>query len=306
MLTAFWRLVNKIGKSKALNLLFFTLGSLGFSLWRTNGWFVYVLFIIISLPFLWKNHRNILIISALVIFSSWSLLNPFLDKREIENGSITETMAVPFQQIARIIVNERTLTEEEFNMLSEIFDLEKTKELYTPMRVDPVKFYAFRSNKTDYFLDHIYDYGKLWLKLGIKYPTDYWEAWIDETKGFWHGGYDMGVYDKSFPENDLGIENMSENGLFAKIFLQYFRLFERPDYLQFFKSIGFVVWIIAVCFIVNLTKKRTATLSIIPVLIIILSLCIGTPVYAEFRYAYPVFIVSPLILFTTMVDVTPE
>lgn len=306
MITAFWRIYQSLGKSKVMNYLCFLFGGIGFSVWRTNGWYVFALFFLIVALFLWKSHKKLLCAMGMILLISWTMLNPFLQNKQIPNGSITETMAVPFQQFARVIVNERELTEEEESMLKEIFCMEEVKSLYTPMRADPIKFYAFRSSRTDFFKSNLLNYALLWLKLGIKYPADYLEAWIDETKGFWHGGYDMGVYDHVFPANDLGIVNREEEGFIAQLFLQYFRLFDRPDYLQLFKSIGFAVWIVSGCFLINILKKRKEAWIAVPSLIIVLSLCIGTPVYAEFRYAYPLFIVSPFVLATTLFHTEAE
>lgn len=302
MLTAFCRILLNVGKSKILNVVFFVVGGLGFSLWRTNGWPVYLIFVLILAIALRMTHRKYLGVMAVVALAGWYFLNPYLQARDVPNGYMTETMAVPFQQIARVIVNERDLTEEENTLLSEIFDLDAVKRLYEPIRVDPIKFEAFKKSQREYFEENLLSYAGLWIRLGMKYPQDYLEAWVDQTKGFWHGGYDMGVYDKQFPGNSLGIVNRPEEGPAAKVFNQYFRLFERPDGLQFLKSIGFVVWITLICLFINIVKDRRQALLAVPCLILLISFWAGVPVYAEFRYAYPMFVTSPLVLFTTLAE----
>ena len=50
------------------------------------------------------------------------------------------------------------------------------------------------------------------------------------------------------------------------------------------------------CFLVNALKKREEVLLTIPILVLVVGLWLGTPVYAEFRYAYPVILTLPVIL----------
>lgn len=302
MITGLARILLDIGKVSWLNYFAFFIGSVGFSLWRTNGFFIYVIFSLICGLCFYKSMKKLLLFMGIVSVFCWALLNPYLEAREISDGAVTETMAVPFQQIARVVVNERELSEEETEQLSIIFHLDEVKEVYTPIRVDPVKFEAFRDLNYEYFTEHLGDYAKLWIQIGLKYPGDYTLAWIDQTKGFWHGGYDMGVYDKQFPGNDLGIENIVLSQSVSSVVQQYFRLFERPDYLVFFKSIGFAVWIILMCFVVNLMRRRKQILLALPQLILLLSFWLGVPVFAEFRYAYPLFVTSPLVVMTTLVN----
>ena len=39
-----------------------------------------------------------------------------------------------------------------------------------------------------------------------------------------------------------------------------------------------------------------------PALVLTVGLWLGTPVFAEFRYAYPMVLTSPLVLLTTMFE----
>ena len=47
-------------------------------------------------------------------------------------------------------------------------------------------------------------------------------------------------------------------------------------------------------------KKKEEFLLSIPLLVLIFGLWLGTPVYSEFRYAYPMFVAMPLILAVTL------
>ena len=65
-------------------------------------------------------------------------------------------------------------------------------------------------------------------------------------------------------------------------------------------SIGVYAWILFACLVLNIKQKRTELVLTIPGIIILVGLWLGTPVYAEFRYAYPMILSIPLVLCTTL------
>ena len=54
------------------------------------------------------------------------------------------------------------------------------------------------------------------------------------------------------------------------------------------------------CLVLNIKNKRTELVLAIPGIIILVGLWLGTPVYTEFRYAYPMILSIPLVLCTTL------
>ena len=205
-----------------------------------------------------------------------------------------------FQQVSRVIANNRKLTEEETALLSEAFWLDRVQELYTPETVDPVKFEAFRHDNRDYVEKHLWDYAKLYVRLGLRYPGDYLKAWIDETKGYWNGGYAFWIYTKGVDTNDLGIVSSGGGNAVSSLFGALFRYLEKPVIFQSLYSIGLYVWILLGCCLLNIWRKRKEFLLTIPVIVLVVGLWLGTPVYAEFRYAYPLFLTIPVILAATL------
>ena len=75
-----------------------------------------------------------------------------------------------------------------------------------------------------------------------------------------------------------------------------------PEILQCLVSIGLHVWTLAACAIVNGLKKREEGLMTVPILVLIAGLWLGTPVFAEFRYAYPMILTMPVILAATVFE----
>lgn len=297
--TSFYRILREIGKSQTWNYVLITIGALGFSLWRTNGWYAFLLTTLVLLILLRRHYKKLLIIMTAVLILCWVLLNPFLDVIGIKKTNFVEAFAVPMQQIARVISNERELTEEETALLSEIFWLDEVKDAYDPKTVDPIKFETFRYDKVDYITEHLGEYLKLYLRLGLRYPGDYLKAWIEETKGYWNGGYYYWVYTKGVDDNAYGIAYTPQDNVVSKLYGAVFRYLEKPEIMQSFSSIGLHVWAIVACCLVNVLKKRKEFLLTIPLLTLIVGLWLGTPVYAEFRYAYPMILAAPVIVAST-------
>lgn len=292
--TALYRWFTGLGR-KRVNGLWLVLGGIGVCLWRTNGWYAFAVSWVVLALLLCKKQRKLVLILLLVLLLSWVLLNPMLDILGVREGNLVEAFAVPFQQIARVVANQRPLTQEEQNLLGQIFDLEKMAQLYDPLTVDPVKFETFHYGQVEYVRQHFGEYLKLYIQLGLRYPVDYLKAWVDETKGYWNAGYRFWIYTSGVADNLYGVTAAYGEGIVASLYGAGFRYFEKLDIFQPLVSIGLHAWGLIACTLVNALKKRKEALLGIPVLVLLVGLWLGTPVYAEFRYAYPLFLTMPLI-----------
>lgn len=298
--TAFYRLLKGIGKRKAWNYAAFLIGALGFSLWRTNGWYAFAVTTLVMLFLLGKKQRKLLILMIAVLLLCWVLLNPVLAVLGVGETNFVEAFAVPMQQIARVVAEGRELTGEETDLLSGIFWLDKVGALYDPLTVDPVKFETFRYDRVDYIRENLGQYLRLYVNLGLRYPAEYLKAWIDETKGYWNGGYFFWIYTKGVGDNIYGLEASYGENAVASAFAALFRYVEKLAILQPLTSIGLHVWVLLGCFLTNVLKKRKEFLLAIPILVLVVGLWLGTPVYAEFRYAYPIIVTMPVMLLSTV------
>ncbi len=305
-MTALYRLLKGIGKSRPWNYGLFVLGAMGFSLWRTNGWYAFLVTVLVMLILLGKKEKKLLILMCVVLALCWVLINPVLDALDVTETNFVEAFAVPMQQIARVVSEGRELTAEENALLGEIFWMDKLADAYNPLTVDPVKFETFRSGRVDHILENPGDYLRMYFSIGMRYPGDYLKAWIDETKGYWNGGYFFWIYSKEVVENPYGIELILGENLIARLFGAAFRYLEKPEFLQPLTSIGLHVWALVGCAVVNMRKKREELLLTIPLLVLVAGLWLGTPVYSEFRYAYPVFLGMPLIMAATLFEYQKE
>lgn len=299
---AFYRLLKSMGKSRKWDYAAFTAGALGLALMRTNGWYALLIAAVLLAIVLRKERKRLTLVLLAVLVLSWVMIGPVLTILKVPGTDPVEAFAVPMQQIARVAANNRALTQEQQALLSEIFLMDKLGEVYDPQTVDPVKYEAFRYDQVDVIRQNAGQYGKLYLSLGLRYPGDYLKAWIDETRGYWNGGYFYWIYTLEAEENNVGIVPTAGTNPIARLYAAWFRFAEKPAALQILYSIGLRVWILAACCLICCLQKRKQWLIAVPALVLTVGLWLGTPVFAEFRYAYPMVLTSPLVLLTTMFE----
>ena len=298
MITAMIRIFGRVGKNRYLNYDVYCLGMLGTCLMRTNGWYVVLVTMLIITPSLWKSERKMLIAGISCLALTWLLLNPVLSVLKVSKTNMLEVLSVPIQQVSRVIVEGGELTQEQAELLDAIVDPSVIPAEYNPNCSDQMKdaILIKSYDGINVIRRHWQQYLKLWLDLGHRYPRQYLEAWIEETKGYWNAGYDYYIYAEYVSDNDFGIcmprqRNPIHNLVKAYcMFTRESRLFEPPQ------SIGLHVWLTIFLFSMTLSGKRKEWPVYIPLLVILGGLWLGTPVFAEFRYAYPVFAAFPLLL----------
>lgn len=298
LVTGLYRVL-KIGGRKWLNYGALIVGAVGFSLIRTNGWYALGVTLLVMWVLLRKNDRRVLWILAIVLLVTWLMLNPLLDVLGVSGMDLTEAFAIPMQQLARVIVTQEYFTQEEMELLDMLFDLDRVAEEYLPHIVDPIKFHVLRRDNLQFVSQHWLDYLKLYIRLGLRYPAEYWKAWIEETKGYWNAGYAYWIYTYDCGGSQYGIAHSGEVSLVASCYRGLIRIWEKMSTLQFTSSIGLFAWGSMACFAVNLWHRRKEMLLCVPSLVLLLGLWLGSPVYAEFRYAYPMILTLPLILGVT-------
>lgn len=95
-----------------------------------------------------------------------------------ESGSPREALSIPIQQMARVkVLHGGELSGELGNALNKLIDDEAASK-YDAHLADPVKE-RISMKEPSLFV-------KTWIKLGIKYPGDYLDAWLFTTEGAWY------------------------------------------------------------------------------------------------------------------------
>ena len=216
----------------------------------------------------------------------------------ITRPDILEALAIPIQQVSAVITEGRELTEEQTALINNAVDIAVVPSKYKSYLCDPVKFAIRDKNGQEYISAHKGEFFKLWLELGLKYPTTYIGAYVNQTCGYWdtdvqaplyypiHGTFNNPFKQSVLPKNILNI------------IAAYSELYKHIPYVGLLWSIGMAVWTMFFLFGASYVKKAYGQMLVyLPNIGIWLTLLIAAPAYDEFRYMYCLFAVLPL-LFT--------
>ena len=296
-----YRILKEVGNSKS-NLVGLVLSGLGFCLFRSNGWFAFVGVTLLFVLLFKGQYKKLAIAMATIIVVSFVLKHPVLKMLDVAQPDKAESLSIPIQQVARDVVENKDFTEEQYRLLNQLADVERIPETYLWYISDPMKELLREKDYQQALADHKADYIKLYFSRLFKHPWTYVKAWVDQTKGYWNSGYPYWIWCLYTDGEDIGIYSTVHSGGMNKAVNSYLSHFSKYKVLKPFFSIGFFVWCILLCLYASIIKKdKVLALMTIPVLMIILSLLVATPVFSEFRYAYSVFCTMPVIALMTFV-----
>lgn len=294
-LTAALRILRGIGRKQVWNYVIFALSGLGFCLWRSNGFLAIAASFPVFAVVLWKEHKRLLALMLAVLAVGWVMKGPVLSAMGVTQPDLVESLSIPVQQVARVIVDGGELTAEETELISRVVDIEEVPELYRSHISDNIKN-EIRSKDNAYFEANTGAYFRLWLQLLVKHPISYIKAWVDQTRGYWGGGFRNWMYGNFVNENDMGIAMTKQSNILFRLYSAYFTLSRNVVFFEPLHSIGLHVWLLAIAAFVSLYHRKRDWLLAVPLLAIVLTLMVATPVSGEFRYAYAIFTAFPLVV----------
>ncbi len=290
------RYFRKIGASSQINKAILILSGFGICLFRGNGLIVlFILVVLLAIRF-GKTRLKLCLSLAGVLAVSLILTYPVLNYFHIEQADTAELSSLPLQQISRTLVENDDITDEQLALISKVADPDVLRKVYNPFVSNPVKDLIRESGHQDYLNQHKSEYVGLYFKLGLTHPKSYFKAWIDQTKGYWNGGYDHWRFSYLCFPNELGVKRTVALNPVQKGIYGYAELFEYFYPLQPFVSIGLHTWLILlIAFIGKRKKDRVTVFLTAPCVAIIFTHMIGSPVFSEFRYAYALFCCLPFL-----------
>jgi len=300
-LTFIYRLLKNVGKYKIFNYIMFVVPGLGVCLFRSNGFFAFVIAAVTFFVLFWKTEKKICISFAGIIVLAFLMKHLALSNLGVNQPDTVEALSVPLQQVARTVIEHNDFTQEERETLNNIVDISAIPEIYKSYISDPVKGLIRSSGNQQYIIENKWECIKLYITIGLRHPLTYIRAWIDETKGFWNSGYSYWRWADGITENEYGIVRTVNSEFLNRCLNGYLWLFSENNFLQLFLCIGFHVWVVLfLCFTSIIKKDKTGLLITVSVMAVVFSLLISTPVYAEFRYAYSVFCSIPFLVFAVL------
>ena len=211
-------------------------------------------------------------------------------------GNFLYVMAM--QQMANVVNHDRELNEKEEYMLEELMPISVFKSTYNPMLVDPLFNMAalYATEKVPEL--GLVEYAKLWLGLGIRYPHDYIEAYVNMTRYYYYPNRYVNMYYIGTYENSLGL--VQEN-LFFPNYKNNIESFYNSQYsYPIVSSIycgGTITFVLLIGTFYGIRKKNYSSfVSMLPILGNFLILLVCVPTNDEFRYMYPIAVCLPFII----------
>lgn len=284
-------------EGKKIFFFYFILG-VATALFRSNGWYAVLLCIPVLTVVFKKYWKSLIIANMMIILSVCLFKGPLMEYYNVSSSDFVESLSIPIQQVARVVAEDKVLTDEQIAQIEQVVSLEALKEEYAPLVSDPIKD-AIRDGNQQYLVDNKLDYFLLWVEIGIEHPVTYFEAYREGTEGYYYPDVQYWNVKCGVKENELGVEvvglyNTNLAYIARVLYENWYRLIPIGGLLA---SIGSVVWLLWILIVYCIQKKEWKKLMVfLPVVAIWLSILVATPLWAEFRYIYSLFYTVPLFI----------
>lgn len=299
--------------SKGWRVLF-VLSGMSMMLLRNNGLYAFLAMIPILLFLERKQWKQVLFLAVCAVAVCLLVNGGLKAALHAEDGEYQEILTVPIQQMARTYkYAPEVFTEEDRQILYEVLP-EEALSLYTPRLSDPVKYRfdnaAFAKDKAKY--------AGLWLRVGMKKPLIYANAWWMTSYGFWYPNTVINVYGGNsvftftYKDNSYFGYEVEEPGVreskipwldevYRKLSLEVWK--EKVPVVSWLFSPGAMFWLYAFLFTWLLNNRRYKIMyPFLPIFLVWLTVLLG-PTYLP---RYVLFLWYGLPLFLAMAFLKPE
>ena len=281
------------------DFVFLAILSVLMSIFRSNGWYAFLLCVPFFIYGFRKDMAKAVVSVVFAIVVVIVIKGPVMNGAGIIQPDFTESLSLPIQQVARVLVEDEKLTDPDIELIDVVIDRTYIHELYAPDFADNMKELV-RAGHPEVIESNKSKYLWLWFKLGLQHPIHYVRAWFDLEGGYVYSdvSYDVGNIDGIMP-NDYGLVPTPLIGgkavIKGKEILIKLGSFV-PLYGMFWCA-GFYTWIVVAALILMLKGKKTLE-GKLPVYLIlqaalVFTLLIAAPV-VDFRYEYAVVMLMPL------------
>lgn len=233
----------------------------------------------------------------------------------VSSSSATPEMhSVIIQTLGRTYVNNENELPKEVKDKIEYYIPKDELHKYNPALSDPLKTPVTNETFKEHWVGNMGNVIRDWVAIGMKYPDDYIDAFLDLTRGYWS------LIDRSYAEvwgsglvyrmgllytnNTSGYYDMEEiwhESKMPQLELVYEKILSRNDFFKWpvinlLFRLSFYVWIFAFMFFYFVYKKswNKALLGLFP-LIYFCTLLLGPTAYI--RYIFPIMAVVPVYTF---------
>lgn len=256
-------------------------------------------FLIIARKY-WKVFAGIFA-GVLLFVAFW--FKGILPMAGVAQGSIAESMSIPFLQTARCVAYYGDeMSEEDKAAIDRLLEVDTLPERYLPEFSDRVKDqYNNDATKEDWEA-----YLKVYWKQFLEHPVTYLDAVLNKCYGYFYPDdpgrtkayYVIGA--DIFQLNEDGYDLESKFPVLVEGMDEFMTVFREIPLLGYTTSIGFWFWC-AFFFMFFLMKcKRAKQLVLYVPAILVFLVCVASPVNAYFRYGLSVVFTVPFFFLATL------
>lgn len=290
-------------RQQIVNWSIYIVSGLMLCLFRSNGWYAFLL----CLPFLLihfrKKAKNMYPVLFGILVTVLIIKIPVMNAFAVTQPDLIESLSIPTQQISAVLCNDRYLSPEELDLIENVVDLTYIKELYNPYFADNIKELV-RAGDQSYLETHKEEFFKLWLRLGLRYPGDYLTAYMHQTYGYWYPDSFYPVADaEGVSATSLGVSHtpLIRGPLVVKGKEIAIKLGGILPLYGILWSMGAACWVLIFCIGNSLIRGEISKLILyLPSLALLFTVLIATPVATEFRYVYFLVFSLPFYVITTL------
>lgn len=268
---------------------------------RNNGFHTLLLCMPFFLYYLRAHWKKLLCLFTALLMIYQFYNGPFLNLIHAEPGNPREAYSIVMQTLGRTYIAGGDIHPKEMDIIRPVLD-EETLSLYTPDLSDPIKnqFHteAFEQQKTTFL--------KTWLTIGLRNKKIYIDAFLNTTAAFWYPN----TASEYLPFTCFDIEQENPNYPHVQMtpivpaFYNYYTAigthasFRQIPILRELLSMGIYLWLLAfVTLYILYHRQYPKLLFLLPLWTYMFTSLLGPT--ALIRYAYPLMLSAPLLLFFT-------
>lgn len=280
---------------------------------RSNGVYCLIFLLAFTLLFYKQPKRKLALLITVPIVAAFIYSGPFMKMLNLEKTTaIQEILSVPSQQLARVYYYT-DLSAEDSASVDKFYDTQGEFSIYQkyPLIADHTK----GSLITENVQGNLMDYVGLWLKLGLKDPDEYIEAFLLNSFGYWYPqktyndprinldymnypGFAMtgAFYDREAHPLMKSVERQSLHpGLAAKLDgLIFGHRWESIPIFATFCHMGF--YMLLLLFVIGYVIAKRHYRLLMPLSLVFgLYLTLLLSPVAIFRYGYPIVMLAPML-----------
>ncbi len=286
-------------------LVFFVISGIMLCLFRSNGWYGFLLCFPLLLFFYRKKAKKLYPALLFILLTAIIVKYPIMNRAGIIQPDFIESLSVPTQQIAAVICNDRPLTAEQLSLIEEVVDLTYIKDLYAPTFADNMKELV-RAGNQDYLVAHKGDFFRLWLELLFTYPGDFFTAYVNQTYGYYYpDSFYLVAEAEGISASHLGVAHtpLLRGSVMVKFKEISVKMGSMVPIYSLLWSMGVAFWAFLFCIGNTLIRhEKKKLIYYLPGLSMYLTVLVATPVATEFRYVYFMVFSLPFYLMTTMLE----